>query len=114
MNSEKRQEHILKLIYYILGLNTAGFIFVISKLSSIEYDMTNYFLVFASVTLGLSICILLFLVSFTIAKIDESWSHVNTKKVRRIVGFLGSLIGLSVASVISWVLLFKGYISVSF
>ena len=113
MDKEKKIEQLLKFIYYILGLNVASFAFVVSKLSSLEYNIYNFFLVVSLVSLGVNICILFFFVVIVISRDEDYWiDKIKRKKTRKIVGFLGSSTGITIALVIFWILLFKGYITI--
>jgi hypothetical protein len=105
----KKNENTLKLLYYFIGLKIAAFGFIVSHLISAEYSLSNYFLIAALVPLLISILIMTFFIIWQVFKPEKEM--IRRKKLRFIMGILGAMLGLVLALIIIWVLLYKEYLS---
>lgn len=62
--------------------------------------------------LGLNVTSFAF-VAIIISRNEDYWiDKIKRKMIRKIVGFLGSSTGITIASIIFWISLFKGYITI--
>tara|TARA_B110001469_G_scaffold69608_1_gene66274 strand:- start:1465 stop:1794 length:330 start_codon:yes stop_codon:yes gene_type:complete len=105
----KRKENTLKLLYYIIGIKIAGFGFIVSKLIDLEYDKINYFLIVGLFLLIISIVISLMFIFSNIFGYEKE--KISNKLVKRLLSFLGMIIGAVFACIICWILLYKNYIT---
>tara|TARA_R110002074_G_scaffold398631_2_gene590737 strand:+ start:5632 stop:5958 length:327 start_codon:yes stop_codon:yes gene_type:complete len=107
--SEKKKENILKLLYYIAGIQIAGFGFIVSKLIDLEFNRINYFLIGALIFLMISIVIILFFITGNIFGYDKK--KISDKLLKRLIPFIGAIIGIVLGCIICWLLLYKNYIN---
>lgn len=100
---EKTIDRVLKLIYFFIGIKIAVFAFIISLLMDLEYKPINMILSISLAALLIGILSLMFFLFSLIFRPEL----LENRRNRRLIGFIGSMIGLVFASMMVWVLLYK-------
>jgi hypothetical protein len=105
----KKKDNLLKFLYYVEGVQVAGFGFIVSKLIDLEYNEINYLLIAALLFLMISILIILIFIVGNISEYDKK--KYSSKFLRRLTGFLGVITGIIFFCIICWLLFYKNYMT---
>lgn len=100
---DKKIDRILKFIYFFIGVKIAVFAFTVSLLIDVVYKPINMILSISLAALLVGIFILIYFIVSLIFKPEL----LETKTTRKLVGFIGAMIGLVFGSLLVWVLIYS-------
>jgi|GEM_PF-5186405 len=102
---EKTIDRVLKLLYFFIGIKIALFGYIISLLVNTEFKNVNIILAVSLAGILGGICIMLYFVLILIFKFDS----LEVKRIRRLIGYFGFLIGCALGALFTWVILYNGF-----